>query len=155
MTCIPGRLILLGSAAVHWPHIHSHRYQGLLDKVYVQDNPNLKWCTAPDCTYAIECDISQNSLSTIVPTVTCECGHVMCFGCDHENHQVYKGGGDAEHIYIKHHHVTLFVHLASKLCHGQRLVEKEGRGLGNGYLDFQSHQRLSKVSITYRKEWRM
>ncbi|OAD00979.1 hypothetical protein MUCCIDRAFT_43025 [Mucor lusitanicus CBS 277.49] len=62
-------------------------YQSLLDKVYVQDNPNLKWCTAPDCTYAIECDISKNSLSTIVPTVACECGHVMCFGCDHENHQ--------------------------------------------------------------------
>ncbi|KAL9541663.1 hypothetical protein MBANPS3_008996 [Mucor bainieri] len=64
-----------------------NRYQSLLDKVYVQDNPNLKWCTAPDCNYAIECDISKNSLSTIVPTVTCDCGHVMCFGCDHENHQ--------------------------------------------------------------------
>ncbi|GAN06593.1 RING-5 like protein [Mucor ambiguus] len=63
------------------------RYQSLLDKAYVQDHPNLKWCTAPDCKYAIECDISRNSLSTIVPTVTCECGHVMCFGCDHENHQ--------------------------------------------------------------------
>ncbi|KAL9539550.1 hypothetical protein PS6_011162 [Mucor atramentarius] len=63
------------------------RYQSLLDKVYVQDNPNLKWCTAPDCSYAIECDISKNSLNTIVPIVTCECGHVMCFGCDHEDHQ--------------------------------------------------------------------
>jgi len=78
-------LILLDSAAV--TDLIS-RYQSLLDKVYVQANPNLKWCTAPDCKYAIECDISKNSLGTTVPTVTCECGHVMCFGCDHKNHQV-------------------------------------------------------------------
>ncbi|KAI8647651.1 hypothetical protein BD408DRAFT_473390 [Parasitella parasitica] len=63
------------------------RYEESLDKVYVRDNPNLKWCIAPDCKYAIECDISKNSLDTIVPTVTCDCGHVMCFGCDFNNHQ--------------------------------------------------------------------
>lgn len=86
MTCIAGTSTL---AIEYKTDIdHKSRYQSLLDKVYVQDNPNLKWCTAPDCSYAIECDISKNSLSTIVPTVTCECGHVMCFGCDHEDHQV-------------------------------------------------------------------
>ncbi|CEP13137.1 hypothetical protein [Parasitella parasitica] len=63
------------------------RYEDLLDKVYVRDNPTLKWCTAPDCKYAIECGISKNSTSIIVPTVTCDCGHVMCFGCDFNDHQ--------------------------------------------------------------------
>ena len=59
----------------------------MLDEIYVQDNPNLKWCTAPDCKFAIECDILKTSLSIIVPTVTCKCGHTMCFGCDYDNHK--------------------------------------------------------------------
>ncbi|KAI8346393.1 hypothetical protein EDC96DRAFT_521574 [Choanephora cucurbitarum] len=63
------------------------RYQTLLIQNFVSHSTFLKWCTAPDCKFAIECHISENDLKSIVPTVHCQCGHSMCFGCDVPDHQ--------------------------------------------------------------------
>ncbi|CAB95997.1 E3 ubiquitin-protein ligase dbl4 [Schizosaccharomyces pombe] len=63
------------------------RYHRLLDRSFVDDNDHLRWCPAPDCEFAIECHVTQASLSSVVPTVTCNCGKQFCFGCGHDNHQ--------------------------------------------------------------------
>ncbi|KAI9798803.1 MAG: hypothetical protein M1825_004976 [Sarcosagium campestre] len=63
------------------------RYAILLTRTYVDDKDNLKWCPAPNCEYAIECGIKKRQLAEIVPTVTCACGHIFCFGCTLNDHQ--------------------------------------------------------------------
>ncbi|POY70107.1 hypothetical protein BMF94_6881 [Rhodotorula taiwanensis] len=57
------------------------RYRTLLNRTYVDDNPRMKWCPAPNCEYAIECAVAARSLDVTVPTVQCACGHIFCFGC--------------------------------------------------------------------------
>lgn len=64
-----------------------NRYFQLLNRTYVEDNDNLKWCPAPDCENAINCGIKKKDLDRIVPTVACSCGHRFCFGCILNDHQ--------------------------------------------------------------------
>lgn len=68
----------------------------------MDDSSNLRWCPAPNCEYAIECNIGASSstssraaakrrkregpTSYIVPTVKCQCGHSFCFSCGLEGH---------------------------------------------------------------------
>lgn len=59
----------------------THSYRTLLNRTYVDDNPRMRWCPAPNCEYAIHCAVAARSLDIIVPTVQCACGHVFCFGC--------------------------------------------------------------------------
>ncbi|KAK5013191.1 E3 ubiquitin-protein ligase dbl4 [Cryomyces antarcticus] len=63
------------------------RYQELLTRTYVDDKDNLKWCPAPNCEYAVHCDVKQRDLGRIVPTVHCACKHSFCFGCSLTDHQ--------------------------------------------------------------------
>ncbi|KAA8913627.1 hypothetical protein FN846DRAFT_928980 [Sphaerosporella brunnea] len=63
------------------------RYEELLNRTYVDDKPNLRWCPAPECEYAVDCPVRPNELHRIVPTVACECSHVFCFGCGLSDHQ--------------------------------------------------------------------
>lgn len=65
----------------------NNRYRQLLNRTYVQDNDNLKWCPAPDCENAIACGVKKKDLDRIVPTVACACGHRFCFGCILSDHQ--------------------------------------------------------------------
>ena len=65
----------------------NHRYQILLTRTYVDDVEKLKWCPAPNCEYAVQCEIKQRELSRIVPTVECACHHRFCFGCTLQDHQ--------------------------------------------------------------------
>ena len=53
----------------------------------MDDKDNLRWCPAPNCEYAVDCAIGPKQLKTIVPTVTCSCGHHFCFGCGQNDHQ--------------------------------------------------------------------
>ena len=46
------------------------RYHVLLTRTYVDDKENLKWCPAPECEYALECNIKKRELGRIVPTVS-------------------------------------------------------------------------------------
>ncbi|GAA5842304.1 hypothetical protein JCM5353_000962 [Sporobolomyces roseus] len=57
------------------------RYRTLLNRTYVDDNTSMTWCPAPNCEYAIQCSVPQRSLDVVLPTVSCVCGHVFCFGC--------------------------------------------------------------------------
>ncbi|GAA5943109.1 E3 ubiquitin-protein ligase HEL1 [Sporobolomyces koalae] len=57
------------------------RYRKLLNRTYVDDNSSMAWCPAPNCEYAIQCSVPQRSLDVVIPTVSCACSHVFCFGC--------------------------------------------------------------------------
>ncbi|GAA5939252.1 hypothetical protein JCM1841_002933 [Sporobolomyces salmonicolor] len=57
------------------------RYRTLLNRTYVDDNPSMRWCPAPNCEYALQCSVASRSLDVILPTVSCACSHVFCFGC--------------------------------------------------------------------------
>ncbi|KAK2738572.1 hypothetical protein FQN57_006995 [Myotisia sp. PD_48] len=63
------------------------RYRLLLLRTYVDDIPNLKWCPAPNCEYAVRCGIKERDLGRIVPTVRCACSFLLCFGCSLADHQ--------------------------------------------------------------------
>lgn len=62
------------------------RYLELLDRTFVEDKGNLRWCPAPNCTYAIDCPVRHSQLTQIVPTVACNCHHLFCFGCGLGDH---------------------------------------------------------------------
>lgn len=64
-----------------------HRYRELLNRTYVDDKENLRWCPAPNCEFVVDCPITQKQLVEIVPSVTCVCGYQFCFGCGHAEHQ--------------------------------------------------------------------
>ena len=66
----------------------NQKYRTLLNRTFVDDNDYLRWCPAPDCEYAIECHIPSTSLTSIVPTVQCQCSYKFCFGCGVADHQV-------------------------------------------------------------------
>lgn len=53
----------------------------------MDDKPNLRWCPAPNCEYAVDCAVLPAQLHTIVPSVNCRCGHNFCFGCGFSEHQ--------------------------------------------------------------------
>lgn len=64
------------------------RYVELLNRTYVDDNPSLRWCPAPNCEYVADCpSVPQSSLHRIVPTVVCVCGMRFCHGCGMPDHQ--------------------------------------------------------------------
>ncbi|KAK3689794.1 hypothetical protein B0T22DRAFT_376976 [Podospora appendiculata] len=63
------------------------RYHELLNRTYVEDKDQLKWCPAPDCQNAIECQVKKKDLDKVVPTVACLCSHRFCFGCILNDHQ--------------------------------------------------------------------
>lgn len=65
----------------------ARRYEELLNRTYVDDKPNLRWCPAPECEYAVDCPVRQTELHRVVPTVSCNCGHRFCFGCGLYDHQ--------------------------------------------------------------------
>ncbi|KAJ3120863.1 hypothetical protein HK098_004200 [Nowakowskiella sp. JEL0407] len=69
------------------PPVVFSKYQNLLVRTYVDDNPHYRWCPAPNCDYAVQCAISQSQLHEVVPVVTCACGTRFCHGCGLTDHQ--------------------------------------------------------------------
>ncbi|KAG0236529.1 hypothetical protein BGW41_000397 [Actinomortierella wolfii] len=63
------------------------RYRQLLDRAYVEDMDNLRWCPAPNCENAVDCRLPHSTFDTVVPTVQCACGNKFCFGCGQGDHQ--------------------------------------------------------------------
>lgn len=63
------------------------KYLRLLDKAYVDDHENIKWCPAPNCDNAVECNTSSRQLKHVIPSVICGKGHSFCFGCSLDEHQ--------------------------------------------------------------------
>ncbi|KAL1871041.1 hypothetical protein VTK73DRAFT_2314 [Phialemonium thermophilum] len=65
----------------------TERYHTLLNRSFVEDRDQIKWCPAPDCENAIECGVKKKDLDKVVPTVECLCGYRFCFGCILSDHQ--------------------------------------------------------------------
>lgn len=47
---------------------------------YAQENKAIKWCPAPDCSYAVE------NASLFTRGIKCKCSFVFCFKCGKEDH---------------------------------------------------------------------
>lgn len=71
---------LLVEPSIFW------KYLRLLDKAYVDDHDNIKWCPYPNCDNAVECSASKQ-LDHVIPSVVCALGHTFCFGCSLDEHQ--------------------------------------------------------------------
>eukprot|EP01103_Thecamoeba_quadrilineata_P007897 TRINITY_DN1771_c0_g1_i1.p1 TRINITY_DN1771_c0_g1~~TRINITY_DN1771_c0_g1_i1.p1 ORF type:complete len:679 (+),score=104.89 TRINITY_DN1771_c0_g1_i1:37-2037(+) len=60
------------------------RFIESLRNAFVENNPSIKWCPAPECPNAIlltEISTERNE------SVECLCGHTFCFRCSLESHQ--------------------------------------------------------------------
>ncbi|KAI3387837.1 hypothetical protein SNEBB_001607 [Seison nebaliae] len=60
------------------------KYVRLIIKAFVSWNRLIKWCTKPDCQYAIILPHLE------VKNVKCKCGHEFCFGCGQSIHDPVK-----------------------------------------------------------------
>jgi ariadne-1 len=59
---------------------HKNKYEKFLSRSFVDDNPKIRWCPAPNCGKAIYSpDASKTS-------VQCSCGNNFCFKCNQESH---------------------------------------------------------------------
>jgi len=68
------------------PEVYT-KYQNLLVRTYVDDNPSYRWCPAPNCEYASQCSVRSSSLREIIPIIVCKCGTRYCHGCGLSDHQ--------------------------------------------------------------------
>ena len=50
-------------------------YSRIVSDNFVASNSLMKWCPAPDCSYAIKV-VSAEAKPTL-----CDCGHLFCFSC--------------------------------------------------------------------------
>jgi len=57
-----------------------NKYSKYLSRSFVDDNPRIKWCPAPDCGKAVFCP------ETNLDEVQCSCGNKFCFKCNSESH---------------------------------------------------------------------
>lgn len=57
------------------------KYQKLILDHYVQCNKLVKWCSAPDCSYAIKVTYLESR------SVQCKCGNSFCFACYKDIHE--------------------------------------------------------------------
>ena len=57
------------------------KYQQLIIKSFIQSNPILKWCPAPDCNYVIQIQSHVQAIQ-----VECICGYEFCFQCSQPFH---------------------------------------------------------------------
>jgi len=55
------------------------RYRHFQARSFVDDNPNIKWCPAPECGRAVFCEKKTKS-------VLCSCGTKFCFKCQELDH---------------------------------------------------------------------
>ncbi|KAJ2799196.1 hypothetical protein H4R21_003636 [Coemansia helicoidea] len=76
----PARLVLAGDTAA------LERYEENLTRSFVNDLSTFAWCPAPNCEYAVECQVPRSAWTTMVPAVRCRCGKAFCFGCKLDDH---------------------------------------------------------------------
>ncbi|KAJ2997837.1 hypothetical protein HDV02_005107 [Globomyces sp. JEL0801] len=63
------------------------KYETLLLRTYVDDRKSLKWCPAPNCENAVECNLNHVDVDQIIPIVKCSSGHLFCFYCGLNDHE--------------------------------------------------------------------
>ncbi|KAJ2709722.1 hypothetical protein H4R19_004106, partial [Coemansia spiralis] len=76
----PARLVLAGDTAA------LARYEENLTRSFVNDLSTFVWCPAPNCEYAVECQVPRSAWTATVPAVRCRCGNAFCFGCKQDDH---------------------------------------------------------------------
>ncbi|KAJ2779359.1 hypothetical protein H4R18_004063 [Coemansia javaensis] len=76
----PARLLLADDADM------LARYEENLTRSFVNDLATFAWCPAPNCEYAVECQVPRSAWATTIPTVQCQCGKAFCFGCKLDDH---------------------------------------------------------------------
>ena len=60
-----------------------------LARSFVDDQPSLKWCPAPDCAKAVQSRAASAAVAAGSKrgfSVKCSCSHRFCFSCLHEDH---------------------------------------------------------------------
>ncbi|KAJ1856679.1 hypothetical protein GGH12_002901 [Coemansia sp. RSA 1822] len=62
------------------------RYESNLTRSFVKELRTLAWCPAPNCEFAVECQVPQAAWAYSIPTVRCRCGATFCFGCRLDDH---------------------------------------------------------------------
>mmetsp|Transcript_22470 Transcript_22470/g.62319 ORF Transcript_22470/g.62319 Transcript_22470/m.62319 type:complete len:575 (+) Transcript_22470:263-1987(+) len=63
----------------------SEQFAKLELRSFVETNPELKWCPAPGCVFAVKCPSSTSESDAI--DVICSCHHAFCFACNEEAHR--------------------------------------------------------------------
>jgi len=57
------------------------KYEKYLTRSFIDDNPHVKWCPAPNCGNAVFCSDLD------VSSVLCSCSFKFCFKCSNEAHE--------------------------------------------------------------------
>lgn len=60
---------------------YKQKYQIFLSRSFIDDNPNVLWCPAPNCGKVVFCP------NLAIFSVKCTCGHSFCPQCKNESHQ--------------------------------------------------------------------
>ena len=71
---------LVRSLVRHEEQLRRYEMAASLSRSYVDDQPGLKWCPAPDCGLAVRSKPG-------VLSVQCDCKHRFCFQCMQDDHQ--------------------------------------------------------------------
>lgn len=62
------------------------KYDVLLNKEFVSQVKNMKYCPAPDCQFAIQNLSTAHKNNFTSSTVLCKCGKLFCFKCGKDDH---------------------------------------------------------------------
>lgn len=63
------------------------RFAVYLEQSFVDDNPRLEWCPAPQCTSAIYMAHPSDAAPVLgANRVACDCGESFCFSCRRDDH---------------------------------------------------------------------
>lgn len=69
------------------PDAQRARFAAFLEQSYVDNNPRLEWCPAPQCTSAIYMAQAPDPAPVLgAQGVVCECGEAFCFACRRDDH---------------------------------------------------------------------
>ncbi|RKP17959.1 hypothetical protein ROZALSC1DRAFT_30287 [Rozella allomycis CSF55] len=63
------------------------KYEIMHLRHFISDLANIKWCPAPNCDHAVECQLSSSTKEKLIPNVLCSCGFSFCFNCLLSDHR--------------------------------------------------------------------
>lgn len=62
------------------------KYEGFLDREFVQQDERTTFCSGVDCGLIIKLNSPLEDVNKKVPSVKCTCGHAFCFACKLDDH---------------------------------------------------------------------
>ncbi|XP_020809031.1 potential E3 ubiquitin-protein ligase ariadne-1-like [Drosophila serrata] len=99
------------------------RYKQMITNFFVECNPLMRWCPAPNCTHAIEANYMEPK------AVECKCGHQFCFGCGENWHEPASCGYLKKwlHIRVEDLETSTWINQNTKACPNcQVAIQKDG-----------------------------